>query len=460
LSTKQPNTRTQHQHIYRWLCLALAAIILLGPLPYWLTGIGQSAHELSAEIGHLPDGTLTSSPKAQARHSLMLPMRLERMLVYPLLLLSFQLSGGAPALRRWLERQIPRLLKLKPRSAFGQTAAGRQWPGVSHLRQRITGHELLLILLFIVIFNLALFLLYLPFNFYRSFIVGHQFGLSALTAAGWFGDWGKSVLIALITGSLLWTGFYGLMRFFPRRWPIPAGAALLGFSFLFTLLTPMIITPLFYQVRPLADPDLRARILTLTDRAGMKVDEVEVIDASAKTTTVNAYFTGFGDARRIVLYDTLLTGYTPDQIEVVLAHEMGHWYYRHMLWSILGLGAAGWLGLFGLQWLLQRTWRSLGLSGPADVAGLPYVLAVVAIATMLSLPAQNGISRYGEVQADRFALAVSQKPAAFVELFEQFAGQNLSLVDTSDWEKFIFYSHPPIVERIAGAKAWQEAASQ
>jgi STE24 endopeptidase len=227
-------------------------------------------------------------------------------------------------------------------------------------------------------------------------------------------------------------------------------------SFVFTLLTPLLVTPLFYEVRPLAEAGLRARILALADRAGMRVNDVYVIDASSKTTAANAYFTGFGDARRIVLYDTLLTGYTPDQVEVVLAHEMGHWYYRHVLWGLLGLSAAGWLGLFGLRWLLWRTCRPLGLRSPADVAGLPYLMAIIAIVTILSLPIQNGISRWAERQADQFSLTISQKPAAFIRSFEQLAVQNLSMVDAPAWEKFVFYTHPPIVERIQMAESFQE----
>jgi STE24 endopeptidase len=227
-------------------------------------------------------------------------------------------------------------------------------------------------------------------------------------------------------------------------------------SAVFILLTPILITPLFYEVRPLSDPVLRARVLALAERAGMHVDEVYVINASAKTTEANAYFTGFGGAQRIVLYDTLLTGYTPDQVEVVLAHEMGHWYYQHELLGLLGMGAAGWIGLFGLRWLLNRAWRPLGLNGPADVAGLPYLLAVVTLATMLSLPAENGLSRYAERQADWFSLVISRRPAAFVELFEKFAVQNLSVVDAPAWEKFVFYTHPPIAERIRMAETSQE----
>lgn len=445
-----PLPSAKHQNFYFWLFLVLAAIILLGPVPYWLTGIGQSAHTLPAQVNRRADGTLVDSPKAEAEHSLTMPMRLERIIIYPLLLLSFQLSGGALALRHWLERRAPPVSRL-----FGLPAwLGRLLPLA--WRQRLAGREILVTLLFILVFDLALFLLYLPFNFYRGFILPHQFGLSTQTAPGWLNDWLKSVLIALATDGLLWTGFYSLMRLFPRRWPIPGGALLLLFSVIVVLLTPTLITPLFYNVHPLADPTLRGRILTLAERAGMPVNNVYVIDASAKTTEVNAYFTGFGQARRIVLYDTLLTGYTPDQIEVVLAHEMGHWYYHHTLWAVLGMGAASWLGLFGLRWLLQQTWQRLGLRAPTDVAGLPYLMAVIFIASFLSRPVQNIISRYGEAQADRFALTISQKPAAFITLFEQFAEQNLSLTDPPIWEKLIFDTHPSIAERIRMAELFEE----
>jgi Zn-dependent protease with chaperone function len=129
------------------------------------------------------------------------------------------------------------------------------------------------------------------------------------------------------------------------------------------------------------------------------------------------------------------------------------------LLSVLGLGALGWLGLFGLQWLLNHTWRRLGLSGPADIAGLPYVLAVIAIASILALPVENGISRFAESQADRFALTTSQNPTAMVELFEQFAVQNLSLVNPPAWEKLIFYTHPSLAERIGMAEGWQAVSN-
>lgn len=446
--------------MWRWIFLMALIATLLSPLLYWGTGIGQSAAGLSAEISRLPDGTWISSPKAQALHRLTLPMRIERLLIYPLLLIGFQLSGASLGLRRWLGGSTrkaqgwPLPLVARPLLARLVRWLGRWMPRT--WRQRLPGPDLIVILLFVLLLELAVSLIHLPFGLYSGFILAHQFGLSTQTLAGWAADWTKNLLLGLAINIPLWAGLYSLMRLMPRRWPIPAGALMMLLSAVLVLITPVLITPLFYEVRPIDDPTLRARILNLADRAGMQVDDVYVINASAKTTRVNAYFTGFGGARRIVLYDTLLTGYSPDQVEVVLAHEMGHWYYRHVLLGVLGMGAAGWIGLFGLRWLLNRTWQRLGLRGTADVAGLPYVMAVLAVVTILALPVQNSLSRFGERQADRFSLITSRKPEVFVELFERFAVQNLSVVDVPAWEKFLFYTHPPIVERVRMAEAIEQ----
>ena len=437
-----------------WFFVAVVLLVLVSPLIYWSTGIGQAAPGLSPEIIYQPNHTLISSPKAEALHTLSLPMRIHRLIMYPLLLLTFQLSGGAIWLRQRLETWTQGV------SGFGHgwswlkrlKVIGRWWP--QRWYEHLNGQDILVMLLFVLLFQLAVFCLYLPFNFYRGFIIGHQFGLSTQTALGWLGDWGKSVIIALLTEALPWVILFGLMRLLPRRWPFPAGALLFTFTLIFAVLAPIFITPLFFEVHPLTDTDLRARILTMADRAGLPVNDVFVIDASNKTTQVNAYVAGFGQARRMVLYDTLISGYKPEEIEAVLAHELGHWYYGHVFWSVLGLGAAGWLALFALRWLLERSWRWLRLTGPADVAGWPYILAVISLMTTLSLPAQNAISRYAENQADEFALTVSQQPAAFIALFTGLAEQNLSIVDPPAWEKFIFYTHPPTIERIQRAESW------
>lgn len=437
----------KYPKIWSWLFWAAILVILISPLFYWSTGIGQAADQLAAEISHQPDGQLFSSPKALAWRRLLLPIHIERLIIYPILLLAFQFSGRAIALKYYLETRLqPEISKRLARLKYPLSRMS-QW-GPSIWRGSLTGHTLTVTILFIISLHLFIFLLYLPFSFYQGFILGHQFGLSTQSAPGWLGDWIKRVLISLTTTGLAWTGFYSLMRLFPHRWPLPAGGLLILFSLVFTLLTPILITPLFFNIYPLEDAHLRSRILSMAERVSLPVDEVYVIDASAKTTTGNAYLAGFGQAQRIIFYDNLLSNYRLEQVEVILAHEIGHWFYEHVLWSLLGLGIAGWLGLFGLRWLLERSWSRLRLTSPDDVAGLPYILAIISIVTTLSLPIQNGVSRYAERQADEFALTTTQDTEAFIELFEQLAEQNLSIVNPPAWEKLIFYSHPSTAERI------------
>ena len=442
---------------FKFLLWSVALIILVSPLAYWSTGIGQAATNLSPALSRTTEGDLLSSPKAEALHSLLLTMRVQRIIIFPLLLLAFQLSGSAVKVRQLLENLVQpwvagRLSGLTWLVRI-RDAIARRLP--QRWCNRLSGADLLIIWLFVIVFNMGIFLLYLPFNFYRSFVLMQQFGLSTISATGWVTDWGKSVLLNLAIEGTMLTGFFALMQLLPRRWPIVGGAFMLAAAVFLTLITPVVITPLFFTVTTLDDAELQARIFSLTERAGMPVDEIHVINASSKTTAVNAYVTGFGGAQRMVLYDTLLANYTPDQVEVVLAHELGHWYYKHVLLGLLGGAAVGWIGLFMLRWLLHKSWRWLNLNGPADVAGLPFILVVVSVATFLSLPLQNTISQIGEAQADDFALAISRKPAAFSELFQQMAVQNLAVVDTPLWENLLFKTHPSIAERVDKAEQFE-----
>jgi STE24 endopeptidase len=440
-----------YQTGFKILFITIIVLFACTPFIYRATGIGQQAASLSAEISRGADGQLQSSPKAEARHRLLLPMRIQSLVLFPLLLLAFYFSGYAAATRCWLETHVKNRL-LHPPSSTPRAVVRwfRLMP--ERWRESVSGWEIVTVLLFVAGLHLGVALIYLPFNFYRAFIVGHQFGLVTLTAYGWITDWGKSLLIDVAIAGLMWTGLFVLMRVLPRHWPIIGGALLFFFTGLYVLITPLVITPLFYSVTTMEDIEQQQSIMALAARAGVAVEEVYVIDASSKTTAVNAYFAGFGGAQRIVLYDTLLANYTPDQVEVVLAHELGHWYYNHVLLAMLGISAMAWIGLFVLQWIIQKTWWRLGLKSPTDVAGLPILLATIAIVSILVMPVENTVSRMGERQADEFALTISQKPAAFAALFEQLAQQNLSVVTAPPWEKLLFFSHPPIAERVRRAE--------
>jgi len=423
------------------------AIIMLSPLIYLATGIGQQAHTLSQDPIILAGGTIQSSPKAQALHTLRLPMGIQHLLIYPVLLLLMQYSGLAVKMRKWLtDTWLPPVQRF-PGYGWLNTRLTR----LAH--QHLTLNDVVVIGLYLTLFDVGLTLIYFPLSRY-GFVLDHQFGLATQTLSAWLRDFGVSWLVGWMLTLVSFGGFYILIKLIPHRWPIWVGAGFTVFTFAVTLLQPVLITPLFYKISPVTDPNLQQRIQTMAKRAGVVIDDISIIDASSKTTAINAYFTGFGGASKIFLYDTLISKHPPDEVDVVIAHEMGHWVYKHHLLSIVGMTALGWLSLFAWRFWSHRVWRQLGWTGPDDVASYPYLLALLAIAGILTLPLINGVSRLAEAQADDFALAISQKPVAAVAMFEGMARENLAVVDPPTWEKFIFYSHPPIANRIEKARSF------
>ncbi|MEW5785456.1 MAG: M48 family metallopeptidase, partial [Bacillota bacterium] len=221
-----------------------------------------------------------------------------------------------------------------------------------------------LILLFLLLFQLV----NLPFDYYRSFIVEHRFGFSAYTLTGWLLDYGKSAAIGLLisTGGLI--GLYFLLLRRPERWWVAAGTALTLFMLIGTYLYPLIIDPLFNRFTPLEDEALNSAIVQLAAGAGIKVDQVLIADASRRTNKVNAYFTGVGRTKRIVIYDTLLERFSAAEVLAVIAHEMGHWRGQHILKGML----VGALGSFAALFLLNSLVNRSGLAG--DFRVIPLAL--------------------------------------------------------------------------------------
>lgn len=433
------------------LLFLLILLHLASPLFFLSTGIGQIAPTLSAEPILQANGMLSSSPKALALHQLALPLRLQSLLVPPLLLLLFFLSGYATALRTYLERG--------PATQLTETRLGRLFDNLIQglTRRRLGLSRLLEISLFLSVISLLLAAINLPRSLYVGYVLRHQFGLSTQTLPAWLRDFGLNVTLEWLGTLLIFGGLYLLWRLLPRRWPFWAGLGFAIFTLGYIVLEPLVITPLFNTLTPVSDPALQARIEMLAERAGVEIDAVYILDASRRTTQVNAYFTGFGERSKIYLWDTLLAGYPPAEVDVVIAHEMGHWVYQHVWWGSLGLIAAVWLGLFGGQWLWSKLWPRFGLRRADDLAGYPLLLAGLALVTLLSLPVQNGIVRAAENQADDFALEISQDPKAAITLFTGFTTLNLSRVDVPPWEQLLFHTHPSVGQRIEKAQRWQMA---
>lgn len=297
-------------------------------------------------------------------------------------------------------------------------------------------------------------LLVLPLGFYAGFLREHAFGLSTQTALGWAVDRSKGLLLSLMLGVPLITLLVTLWRRYPGRWVLPAWLLAGALTVLLVALAPVVIDPLFNTFRPLPDPALRQRVLTLAQRAGLSVRDVYEVDASRRTRKGNAYFTGLGATKRIVLYDTLVRNSDPAEVELVLAHEMGHWKHAH-IWKGLALSLAAllvalWVGARAVEWAARRP--TFHLAGPADVAGLPVFLLAVYVLSLLSLPLQNGISRHFEREADRASLTLTRDPAAFIRSEVSLARSNLADLTPPTPLVWLLYSHPPVLDRIRMAE--------
>jgi STE24 endopeptidase len=297
-------------------------------------------------------------------------------------------------------------------------------------------------------------LLTLPLGYYAGFVREHAFHLSTQTAAGWFLDRAKGGLLTLVLGVPLGSLLVYLWRHYPGRWLVPAWIGCGIVIVVMVALAPVVIDPLFNTIRPLQDPTLHDRVIALAERAGLHVDQVYVTDASRRTTKENAYFTGLGATKRVVLYDTLLRGDSPDEVALVVAHELGHWKHDD-IWkgiglSLLGVAISFWCAARVMEWAARRGTFHLG--GPADVAAIPLFLLVILVLNLAALPIQNAISRSFESAADYTSLELTGNPAAFIRSEVRLARSNLADLNPPPFVVTFLYTHPPTMQRIRMAE--------
>jgi STE24 endopeptidase len=297
-------------------------------------------------------------------------------------------------------------------------------------------------------------LLTLPLGYYAGFVREHAFGLSTQSAPAWFLDRLKAALLELALAVPSGCVLVLLWRRYPGRWVLPAW--LLGAVLMFVLvaLAPVVIDPLFNTTRPVQDAGLRQRVLALAQRAGLPTEGVYETDASQRTRKANAYFTGLFATKRIVLYDTLIAQNDPEAVDLVVAHEMGHWKHAH-IWkgiglSLLALAILLWCGAWVVGWAGRNHLFHLG--GPADVAAVPLFLLTLFLLSLLSLPLQNAVSRGFEREADSTSLELTRNPQAFIRAEVSLARSNLSDLAPPHPIVWLLYTHPPTLERIRMAE--------
>lgn len=295
----------------------------------------------------------------------------------------------------------------------------------------------------------------LPLAFFNGFVLEHRYGLSTESFGRWLRDQLKS---AALGGGLSLAGFsllYLAIRRWPETWWLAAAAGFLLFVILMARLAPVILLPLFFTLKPLEREDLRTRLVELSSRAGVPVTEVCEWRLSDRTKKANAALTGLGRTRRILLSDTLLSGYGDEEIEVVLAHELAHHAHRDLWKGIAAEALVSLLGFFLASRVLLAAAPRLGWSGVADVTGLPVLLLTAGCLSVALLPAANAFSRRLERSADRFAMDLTGSGAALASAMQHLAAQNLAEEHPSRLAQWLFYSHPPFSERIAAAREWE-----
>lgn len=357
-------------------------------------------------------------------------------------------------------RRYQQVLGLIGIGAFGAKTGVLLWLWWSGKAQTMSWHiwrwsgnrYYVAVLLFFIILWLLLKVVNLPFAFYSSFVVQHQWGFSTQSLFSWWVDYLKSSGLDLLLSGVGTLLFFWSTGRWPLGWWAAAGLFMATWLVIETFLWPIVLAPLFNRFEPLNEGPVKAMVTRLAGRAGLEVGEVWIMDASRRTTKANAYFAGLGRTKRIVLYDNLLRDYPLEEIEAVLAHEMAHWQRGHIMRSlVLGMGAS--FGFFLLLYIV------LQITAPGELMpGRPYpphllviILLFWQLVSFLSLPAQNAISRSLEVEADRVALELTGNIQAMVQLQVNLARRNLQDVAPAVFVEWLTYSHPAPWRRIEAA---------
>jgi STE24 endopeptidase len=330
--------------------------------------------------------------------------------------------------------------------------------GMRALAERLTAHPSLALLVYLLLFGAVTKIVGSPLDYVRGFRLEHRYGLSNLKIAGWAKDQLKGLLVGGALAALGLECLYATMRLWPAQWWIISATLFVGFFVLLANLAPVLIFPIFYKFKPLENAALAERLRELSVRAGTRVRGVFEWKLSAKSKKANAALVGLGNTRRIILADTLLARFSDDEVEAVLAHELGHHVHRHIALSLAVQTGATFLGFFLVDVTLARFSNAFGFRGLADFANLPLLVLVGTALSLVLLPLVNAFSRHMERQADAYALRSIRDRSAFISSMEKLAELNLAEAQPPGWIEFIFHSHPSLEKRVAFAREFSEQA--
>jgi len=331
---------------------------------------------------------------------------------------------------------------------FGWSVELRNW------LMRYTTNEWLLVLLFVIVFGGILFIIDLPLSFYQSYVLPHRYELSNQNISGWIKDEIKGIVVGGVMGLFVLEIIYAILRAYPTTWWFWAAGILLVFNVILANIAPTLIMPLFNKFIPLGEDhaELADRLMVLAKRSGTYVRGVFKFDMSKRTKQANAGLTGLGNTRRIILGDTLLNEFTSDEIETVMAHELGHQVNKDIPLGILFGSITTLVGLYLASVGLNRGVEYFNFNGTADIAAFPLLVLVLGMFGLLTMPLENGFSRWCERRADEYALTLTHNGAAYASALKRLANQNLADAEPEAWVEWLLYSHPALGKRIARAE--------
>jgi STE24 endopeptidase len=315
------------------------------------------------------------------------------------------------------------------------------------------------VVIYALLFTILMAVLTLPLAYYGGYLRQHEYGLSNQTLGRWFTEWLKGVAVGGVGAALVLWIPYLLLRKSPQRWWLYAGLATIPIAALTLVISPVLVDPLFNEYVPMQDKRLESRILTLAERAGIQGSRVYQVNKSLDTKAVNAYVTGLGGTKRIVLWDTILAKLEPDQVLFVTAHEMGHFVLRHTLAFIVLAAILTTLSLYLVHRvagrLIARFSHRFGFDDLSDVASFPLLLLLGSLVSLLLTPAVLAFNRYQEHEADRFALEVTRDSRAAATTFVRLQQENLSVPRPGTLYMLWRGSHPSLGDRVDFANSYR-----
>lgn len=323
---------------------------------------------------------------------------------------------------------------------------------LQHFLQGYLSNNYLLFLAFVIITGAAAGIIFFPVNYYTEFYLEHKYDLSNQTFIKWIWEDVKTMLVSGVIGIPVLLIFFYSMNKFNLLWWLPFAIILFVISVILARIVPVFILPLFYKIVPIENEDLKNRIQALAKDAGIKVENVYKFDMSKNTKKANAAFTGIGKSKRILLGDTLLESYTTDEIETVIAHELGHYKRKHIIKNIFIGTASSFLTLFLIAYLYNLSLSWFGFTTIVQIAAIPLLSLWAMIISLILNPLSNMISRKFEYQADEYAIISTNKKEAFISTLEKLTDQNLGDREPHPLVEWFFYSHPSIKNRVAAIR--------